>query len=331
MKTAGHQDEETSSRGCAAGRRRAGPRRRAASAAGSRPAAAATRSICLRAALAVLRTSCHAVSPWRYRVCPSTTVSITLAGELPKTAADDGSSTGSYGLPATETTVRSARLPGVRLPRSRSSPSASRRIQRSEAQGIRGAGARPVAARGPVRRQARLAARPRGRARASRRASRCRGRRARPAARSATSGAIPQPSSAFERGQWATGTSAAARRPISSSSTRDAVGAEELRAEQLRERRDRRACRSAATSTSAAAASGPEPCSGATRSHRRSRRGACRPGSRARGRSGRPRASRCTARGARSRSGRARSPRPASGAPSNRRSAAAGSAPKTSR
>src|SRR5262249_23320904 len=37
-------------------------------------------SIRLRAALAVLRTSCHAVSPWRYRVVPSTIVSRTEAG-----------------------------------------------------------------------------------------------------------------------------------------------------------------------------------------------------------------------------------------------------------
>ena len=39
-----------------------------------------------------------------------------------------------------------------------------------------------------------------------------------PAARSAASGAMPQPSRAFERGQWTTATSCAASRPISSSS-----------------------------------------------------------------------------------------------------------------
>ena len=41
----------------------------------------------------------------------------------------------------------------------------------------------------------------------------------RPAARSSSSGAIPQPSSAFERGQWVTATPWPARRPISSRST----------------------------------------------------------------------------------------------------------------
>ena len=45
-------------------------------------------------------------------------------GEPPKTAATTGSSTGSYGLPATDSTVRSAFLPGVRLPTSSSRPSA---------------------------------------------------------------------------------------------------------------------------------------------------------------------------------------------------------------
>ena len=51
-------------------------------------------SIRPRAALAVLRTSCHSLSPVRYLVLPSTTVSSTRSGEPPNTTAAAGSSTG---------------------------------------------------------------------------------------------------------------------------------------------------------------------------------------------------------------------------------------------
>ena len=60
----------------------------------------------------------------------------------------------------------------------------------------------------------------------------------RPAARNSASGATPQPSSAFERGQWTTGTSRLASRAISSDVHLHAVRAQERRAEHLGERRD---------------------------------------------------------------------------------------------
>jgi len=51
-------------------------------------------SICPRAALAMLRTSGHSLSPVRYLVVPSTIVSSTRSGEPPYTTAAAGSSTG---------------------------------------------------------------------------------------------------------------------------------------------------------------------------------------------------------------------------------------------
>ena len=90
-----------------------------------------------------------------------------------------GSSTGSYGLPASETTVRSACLPGVNVPISSSSPSA-RAPPIVASLSASSASARPGAARGRAPCTRRRGAPRRGRTRASRRASRC---RARPAAR----------------------------------------------------------------------------------------------------------------------------------------------------
>ena len=60
----------------------------------------------------------------------------------------------------------------------------------------------------------------------------------RPAARSAASGAMPQPSSAFERGQWATATSLRGEQLELLVVEVDAVRAEKLGAEHVRERAD---------------------------------------------------------------------------------------------
>ena len=161
------------------------------------------------------------------------------AGEPPKTAAATGSSTGSYGLPASESTVRSARLPGVRVPISSSRPIARAASSRREAQ--RGVGVERVGAllAGPAHVHGGAQLLPRGRTTASTRASRCRAPRARLRRAGSASGAVPQPSSAFERGQCATGTSRRASSSISSSVEVDAVRAEKSGAEDVGERRDR--------------------------------------------------------------------------------------------
>src|SRR5205085_11415721 len=87
-------------------------------------AALGTASIRLRAFAALCRSSCHSNPPLSYRASPSTRVAITRSGLPPKTTAAAGSSHGWYGDPSSETTVRSARLPGTSDPISRSRPSA---------------------------------------------------------------------------------------------------------------------------------------------------------------------------------------------------------------
>ena len=92
---------------------------------------------------------------------------------------------GSYGLPATERTIRSARLPGVRLPSSSLEAERGRRAERREPQRVgRAEGIRPPLAR-PRGAARRPAARPTGRTTAPRPASRCRGPTRSPAARRA--------------------------------------------------------------------------------------------------------------------------------------------------
>ena len=182
-----------------------------------------------------------------------------------------------------------------------------RRIERREARARRRPGAPPGASPAPARRRRRRAAPRTCRTTASRPASRFRGRPASPAARNAVSGAMPQPSRAFERGQWATGTSRSASSAISASST----------STQWAQRSSGPSTGSSVatprfpvggTSIGAIGCSGPVPCSSHSFSFAHLGEMRADRDARARGTSGRRRASRCTARAARRRSVRAAPP-----------------------
>src|SRR5207253_1493412 len=81
-------------------------------------------SMRLRALAAALRSSYQGNTSFRYLSSPSTRVASTNCGEPPNTTAAAGSSHGTYGVCANDTTVRSARLPGTSEPISSSRPSA---------------------------------------------------------------------------------------------------------------------------------------------------------------------------------------------------------------
>ena len=121
--------------------------------------------------------------------------------------------------PSRDTIAKSARFPGTSEPISASRPSA--RAEPSVAELERLAGGQDVRPRprGPAPKRRRSAAPRRSRTTARRPGCPCRHRRAAPASASSASGATPQPSAPFERGQCATPVPVAASRPISSSSS----------------------------------------------------------------------------------------------------------------
>src|SRR3990170_3837662 len=174
-------------------------------------------SIRPRALAAASRSSCHPEPPLVERGTPSTMVRHTRSGVPPKTTATSGSSHGRYGEPASETIARSARLPGVREPTSPSSrrgsaePSvARRRASRAD---------RAALCEAPARASAIAARISSNMSNDGVEAGLSVPRPTRtPARRSSATGAIPQPSSAFDRGQCATATSWRARSAISSAS-----------------------------------------------------------------------------------------------------------------